>query len=156
MHTPHDPRPVRISDRIYWVLLRAYPRRFRQEYREEMALVFRDSCRQTYVDMGTRGLLRLWTAAVVDLVKNAPEEHVVRLTRGQEPDEPTLSCSGCYSIVSPDWHVCKICGTVLNAAPTHVTRAAPPAVSSDPEGLERIRKQWSGAGGNGGYGPPVW
>lgn len=142
MRTPRDPRPVVISDRIYRVLLRVYPRRFREKYREEMALVFRDSCRQTYVDLGPRGLLRVWAAAAFDLVKNAPEEHVVRLAHGEEPDEPTRSCSGCYSVISPDWRVCKICGTVLNEATTHVTRAAVPSVSSDLEALDRIRKRW--------------
>jgi hypothetical protein len=142
---PHrDPRPVVIADRIYRLLLRAYPRRFRGKYREEMAMVFRDSCRQTYVDVGPRGLLRVSATAVSDLVRNAPAEHIVRLTHGPERDEPTLSCSGCYSVVGPDWRVCKICGTVLNNGTTHPTRAGtPPSLSSDPDALDRIRTRWS-------------
>jgi hypothetical protein len=144
---PHrDPRPVVIADRIYRMLLRAYPRRFRGKFREEMALVFRDSCRQIYLDIGPRGLVRVSARAVSDLVRNAPAEHIVRLTHRAEQHESMLSCSGCYSVVSPDWRVCKICGTVLNAGSTHPTRAAtPPSLSSAPDALDRTVAQIAGS-----------
>jgi hypothetical protein len=42
---PRDPASVRIASAVYRLLLRAYPREFRDHYSHEMLTVFRDRCR---------------------------------------------------------------------------------------------------------------
>ncbi len=58
---------MRRSERIYRWLLRLYPRDFRDEYGEEMSLVFRDRAPD--------GPVRLWLQVLRDLVFHAPREH---------------------------------------------------------------------------------
>jgi len=58
---------VKRSERIYRWLLHLYPRDFRDEYGQEMSLLFRDRA--------TDGSLRLWLQVVGDLVGHAPREH---------------------------------------------------------------------------------
>ncbi len=115
-------RVITLSQCIYRALLAAYPRRFRLQYRDEMALVFRDCCRAAYQEHGVPGLVSVWRRALLDLGKNAPEEHIAQLFNGSPTaaSEPR-SCSSCYSEVEPDWRICRICGTVLNDGTTHVT-----------------------------------
>jgi hypothetical protein len=125
MTLPSDPRSIVFAHRIYRVLLAAYPRRFRKEYQSEMALLFLDCCREAYRAGGRRGLPGVSGRALLDLMKNVPEEHVVQLTAGETLVEPTRSCSGCYSEVQPDWRSCKICGTYLHDATTHETHFSP-------------------------------
>jgi hypothetical protein len=62
---------MKISERIYRRLLRVYPRDFRDEYGEEMSLLFR--CR------ATDGCVRLWLQVLGDLVFHAPKEHWITL-----------------------------------------------------------------------------
>jgi putative ABC transport system permease protein len=58
---------VKTSERIYRFLLRFYPRDFRDEYGQEMSLLFRAR--------GEEGRLRLWFQVVVDVLFHAPQEH---------------------------------------------------------------------------------
>src|SRR6266850_2943728 len=55
------------AERIYRVLLRAYPPAFRAEYGREMVLVFRDQCRDG--DVRTLGF---WVRVFWDVVRSAP------------------------------------------------------------------------------------
>ena len=55
------------SERIYRWLLRLYPRDFRDEYGEEMSLLFRDRT--------SEGSSRLWLQVLGDLLVHAPKEH---------------------------------------------------------------------------------
>ncbi len=55
------------AERIYRLLLRAYPPAFRAEYGREMVLVFRDQCRDG--DVRTLGF---WTAVIYDVARSAP------------------------------------------------------------------------------------
>jgi hypothetical protein len=55
-----------ISDRVYRILLAAYPVEFRQRYGPEMAQVFRTSCRTAYLASGTGGVARLWLPTLWD------------------------------------------------------------------------------------------
>jgi hypothetical protein len=52
-------RTPSISGRVYEVLLVAYPKEFRSEYRPQMAQVFEDLCRQEQQRGRTFGLARL-------------------------------------------------------------------------------------------------
>jgi hypothetical protein len=58
---------VKRSERIYRWLLRLYPRDFRDEYGEEMSLLFRGRA--------SGGSLGLWFQVLGDLLFHAPREH---------------------------------------------------------------------------------
>jgi serine/threonine protein phosphatase PrpC len=64
------------SERLYRLLLLAYPRAFREEYMSEMLLAFRDAYRETSYWQGTPGVLRLWSDFFCDFVKTVCIEHV--------------------------------------------------------------------------------
>src|SRR5204863_330196 len=55
------------AERIYRLLLRAYPPDFRGQYEREMVLLFRDQCRES--DVRTVGF---WAAVIVDVARSAP------------------------------------------------------------------------------------
>lgn len=55
------------AERIYRLLLRAYPPEFRAEYEREMMLLFRDQCREN--DVRTLGF---WVAVIGDVARSAP------------------------------------------------------------------------------------
>jgi hypothetical protein len=55
------------AERIYRLLLRAYPPDFRAEYGREMVLLFRDQCQEG--DVRTIGF---WTAVIWDVARSAP------------------------------------------------------------------------------------
>lgn len=62
-----------ISERIYRLLLRLYPRQHRRHYGEPMITHFRDQLREAHRD-GT--LLTLWLRTLIDVATTAPREHV--------------------------------------------------------------------------------
>jgi len=55
------------AERIYRLLLRAYPPAFRAKYGREMVLLFRDQCRDG--DVRTLGF---WAAVIWDIARSAP------------------------------------------------------------------------------------
>ena len=55
------------AERIYRLLLRAYPPEFRAQYGREMVLLFRDQCRDG--DVRTLGF---WAAVIWDIARSAP------------------------------------------------------------------------------------
>ncbi|HEV8382691.1 MAG TPA: hypothetical protein VGQ29_13975 [Gemmatimonadales bacterium] len=55
------------AERIYRLLLRAYPPAFRAEYGREMVLLFRDQCQES--DVRTVGF---WAAVISDVARSAP------------------------------------------------------------------------------------
>ena len=58
---------MRLSERLYRLLLRCYPREFRDEYGEEMT---------AYFLAGTGGgRVRQWLQALADSLFHAPSEH---------------------------------------------------------------------------------
>ena len=58
---------MRAAERVYRLLLRAYPAGFRAEYGREMVLVFRDRRR----DESARGI-RFWSEMIWDVARSAP------------------------------------------------------------------------------------
>ncbi len=56
------------SERLYRVLLRAYPRAFREEYASEMLLVFRDAYAAAMQRQSSWGALCLWRNIIGDFV----------------------------------------------------------------------------------------
>lgn len=58
------------AERLYQLLLRAYPREFRAAYGCEMMLLFRDLCRD-----GEVRSLRFWAGIISDVARSAPALH---------------------------------------------------------------------------------
>jgi hypothetical protein len=67
------------AERIYRLLLRAYPPDFRAAYEPEMVLLFRDQCRES--DVRTLGF---WAAVIWDVARSAPALRAEACTRGRE------------------------------------------------------------------------
>jgi hypothetical protein len=76
-----DERAVGVSDWAYRSLLRAYPRELRNEYADEMALCFRDLCREEMEDRGGPGLAALWAHTLPELLYTALKERSTMLAR---------------------------------------------------------------------------
>ncbi|MGH9630692.1 MAG: ADOP family duplicated permease [Bryobacteraceae bacterium] len=64
---------MRISERLYRILLRLYPSEFREEYGGEMSAYFREQARE--------GRLLLWMQVLRDLLLHAPQEHLHMLSQ---------------------------------------------------------------------------
>jgi hypothetical protein len=62
------------SDRLYAALLSLYPFEFRLRFGSEMALLFRDCCRDQMQKRSLRGLAGVWLRAVLDLATSIPRE----------------------------------------------------------------------------------
>ncbi|HEU5440831.1 MAG TPA: Clp protease N-terminal domain-containing protein [Ktedonobacterales bacterium] len=65
---------VALSARLYRALLLAYPPRFRRAFGDEMARVFRDSCREAVTRRGPPALVPLWLGTLRDLAISAAGE----------------------------------------------------------------------------------
>lgn len=67
-----DPdRVLLASERVYRVLLAAYPKEFREAYGSQMVQVFRDLCRDKRRGGGIGGLVALWARTGADLAVSA-------------------------------------------------------------------------------------
>jgi serine/threonine protein phosphatase PrpC len=84
MQAPSRPEGA-LSERVYRLLLRAYPRGFRQEYAAEMLLFFRDSYRER-ARQGPLGLLRLWGDLATDVVKTVCMQWIQAWAQRGSPD----------------------------------------------------------------------
>jgi hypothetical protein len=71
---------IRVSVKVYQLLLLAYPSKFRREYGPHMLQVFRDCSRQAYRQRGPLGMLSLWTFTLFDFFSSLVEEHLQRET----------------------------------------------------------------------------
>jgi uncharacterized membrane protein len=71
-----------VSQRVYGLLLLAYPLEFRREYGPHMAQVFRDCERRERKLQRVAGLPRLWLHVLSDLSKTAPKERLQNFGKG--------------------------------------------------------------------------
>ncbi|MDQ5852090.1 MAG: sugar transferase [Chloroflexota bacterium] len=71
-----SPRVLSVSERVYRLLLVAYPAEFRRIYGPHMAQVFRDCCREAHARRSTRGVIELWMHTLRDLAATAPRERI--------------------------------------------------------------------------------
>ena len=71
-----------VSQRLYGLLLLAYPLEFRREYGPHMAQVFRDCERRERKLERVAGLPRLWLHVLADLSKTAPKERLQNFGKG--------------------------------------------------------------------------
>ena len=75
------PRAVRTGgERAFRVLMRLYPRSFRDQFGDDMIEFFRARRDEQRHRHGVRGLTRLWAHLVVDIAVNAPLQHARAIT----------------------------------------------------------------------------
>jgi putative ABC transport system permease protein len=74
-----------LSERLYAVLLCAFPKAFRAEAGLGMAEAFRDQCRAARSRSGAPGLVRLWFRTLADVARNAPAEQLAAFEDGRGP-----------------------------------------------------------------------
>ena len=86
------------SERIYRVLLQAYPARFREVYGPPMAQVFRDCCREAERRAGAAGVARLWLGILGDLAITAIAERVTSKERHEMSLKPLLYAFALFAL----------------------------------------------------------
>ena len=69
-----------MSNRLFQLMLLAYPREFRLEYGLEMAQLFRDCHRDIQSD-GLKGTIDFWQRMILDVIRTAPLERWEALGR---------------------------------------------------------------------------
>ena len=74
--TDHSQWALAISDRLYHLLLLAYPARFRRAYGRDMEQLFRDCCRDAYGQNGALGLIGLWLPTLFEWATTTLNEHI--------------------------------------------------------------------------------
>jgi hypothetical protein len=86
------------AERIYRLLLRAYPPGFRAEYEREMVLLFRDQCQES--DVRTLGF---WAAVIWDVARSAPALRVeawrARVSESTRTMEGIMKLAGMVTLV---------------------------------------------------------
>jgi hypothetical protein len=71
---------VAFSMRVYQLLLKAYPAKFRQEYGADMTQVFQDCCLRAVRQGGRNGMIRLWVFTLLDFIRSVFEQHLQKET----------------------------------------------------------------------------
>ena len=81
---PHIPVSdmLLVAERLYRILLFAYPAKHRREYGPLMAQLFRDLCRDSYRQKGFVGLVQFWSYVLTDTAVTATVEHFYTLYEG--------------------------------------------------------------------------
>lgn len=101
-NSPFANKGLAVSERVYRLLLLAYPSEFRREYGPCMAQLFRDCCRDDTRD-NRSGLWRLWLRTLLDLVQTAPKEHLESLRKENSVMKhlrnDALALFGCIGII---------------------------------------------------------
>ena len=85
---------------IYRLLLLCYPRGFRDEFGEQLTLVFKDQHARAARDHGRLGLFALWVGVVADVIKVAPMEHASLLLQNVRFSLRTLRKSPLFCAVA--------------------------------------------------------
>jgi hypothetical protein len=96
---------LRVSERVYRVLLQTYPAGFRREYGAQMEQTFGDLCRKELEHVGYVGLIALWVRTLRDLASTAMAERIEerKLARNGEVEvnERKLAWAGLVLIWAP-------------------------------------------------------
>lgn len=75
-----DTLAVRLSVRIYELLLNIYPKSFQREYGPHMLQVFRDCSLRSVEREGSTGMLSLWVLTLLDLLRSTVEQYLEKET----------------------------------------------------------------------------
>jgi predicted permease len=103
--------PVRASQRVYGMLLAAFPRRFRERFGAEITDTFTQLAAETYAETGARGLARLWIRTLADIGRHGGGERIgnggVRTEgtpngAGNRPDRPPARRAGRFDTLRQD------------------------------------------------------
>ena len=93
-----------MSERIFQLMLFVYPRDFRREFGRDMAQVFRDCYRaEEERNNGSLGICLLLLHTFVDLLRNAPREHLENFGKDNSVmktfGKDLLALLGCVGII---------------------------------------------------------
>lgn len=92
-----------MSERIFHLILLVYPRDFRREFGSDMAQVFRDCYRAEERNNGSFGICLLLLHTFVDMVQNAPREHLENFGKDhvmKNFGKDLLALLGCVGIIA--------------------------------------------------------
>ena len=87
---PQDILSVVFSNRVYQLLLNAYPTKFQQEYGSDMVQVFQDCCLRAVSQGGMNGMVRLWAVTLFDLIQSVISEHAqkeIEIKKEMKPED---------------------------------------------------------------------
>jgi hypothetical protein len=91
------------SQKLFQLILLAYPREFRREFGPDMAQVFRDCYRAEEEAGGPLGVWRLWLHTLLDLIRTAPKEHLEKLGKDSSVmnnlRKDAVALLGCIGII---------------------------------------------------------
>src|SRR5689334_13539241 len=73
---------IRHSERIYDFLLKLYPKRYRQEFDEEMKYVFSESLKDVYSEHGEQGIITLWARTMIDTRQSLVAQYIENQNEG--------------------------------------------------------------------------
>jgi hypothetical protein len=93
------------SERVYRVLLLAYPREFRRDRGSEMAQVFGDLCREEKRRGGALGLVMVWVRTVPDLAATALAERLRASDKEVMMQDRRLAVIGFVLLLAPLYFV---------------------------------------------------
>jgi uncharacterized protein involved in exopolysaccharide biosynthesis len=89
-----------VSEKMYALLLRAYPPSHRERYAAAMMQLFRDQCRDACAKTGHFGLLKLWLRALPDLACNSLRERLAAMSERKTMNDKLANLSA-YQNYSP-------------------------------------------------------
>jgi hypothetical protein len=81
-----------VSEKIYALLLHAFPKAHRERYGAAMAQLFRDQCRDAWAEAGNFGLLKLWLRALTDLAGSSIMERLAALKERKNMNDKLRTC----------------------------------------------------------------
>ena len=111
-----------MGERLYRLLLRLYPRAFRDRYGDQMVAVFREERAAAH---GILAGARFWVRMVTDLGAAVPEAH--RRTRGGMIDDVRRSASTRLGgVMEGMWRDFRFALRTLRRAPAFTVLASPP------------------------------
>lgn len=87
----NDARWLSRSEQVYRLLLCLYPQGFRRLHEEEMALDFRDLCRDALGGQHDESLVGLWLRTTADLLSSAIRERLRQTTYRSKPHMDTTA-----------------------------------------------------------------
>jgi hypothetical protein len=73
---------IQKSKQVYGFLLRFYPKKFQQEYGQEMQFVFSEHLTDTYIEHGKQGVTNLWIKTLIDLSQSLVVQHIINQKEG--------------------------------------------------------------------------
>jgi hypothetical protein len=76
-------KALRRSQRLYSLILKLYPKRYRQEFGEEMKYVFSQSLKDAYSENGEQGIFYIWRRTITDVGKSLVIQHIENLPHRQ-------------------------------------------------------------------------